>query len=78
MYGKISTGIVAIETPPRMAMSTATTTKVYGRRSASLTIHMIHVRNPRVLAVRTSPVRHPLELWIAQPRLVAMGCFLEL
>ena len=36
----MSTGIVAIDTPPRMAMSTAMTTNVYGRRSASLTIHM--------------------------------------
>src|SRR5262245_21506503 len=36
----MSTGIVLSATPPRMAMSSATTTKVYGRRRASLTIHI--------------------------------------
>src|SRR5215831_859851 len=40
IYGKISTGRVAIATPPRIAISTAITTNVYGRRSASLTIHI--------------------------------------
>ena len=35
--------------PPEMAMSSAMTTNVYGRRSASLTIHMVH---PRIRAIR--------------------------
>ncbi len=37
----MSTGIVTIATPPRIAMRSAMTTNVYGRRSASLTIHMM-------------------------------------
>ena len=40
MYGKMSTGMVAIDRPPRMAISRAMTTNVYGRRSASRTIHI--------------------------------------
>src|SRR3974390_2386695 len=40
----MSTGMVAIEMPPTMAISRAMTTNVYGRRSASLTIHMVHSR----------------------------------
>jgi hypothetical protein len=36
----MSTGIVAIAAPPRMAINSARTTNVYGRRSASLTIHI--------------------------------------
>ena len=40
MYGKMSTGMVTMAAPPRMAMSIATTTKVYGRRSANRTIHI--------------------------------------
>src|SRR5262245_5517577 len=45
----MSTGIVAIATPPRMPINSAMTTKVYGRRSASLTIHMIAVPCPGAL-----------------------------
>src|SRR5580693_9426517 len=37
----MSTGIVTIATPPRIAIRSAMTTNVYGRRSASLTIHMM-------------------------------------
>src|SRR5436305_3057153 len=40
IYGKMSTGMVAIETAPRIAINSAMTTNVYGRRSASLTIHI--------------------------------------
>ena len=40
MSGRISVGIREIAMPPRMAISMAAATKVYGRRSASLTIHM--------------------------------------
>src|SRR5262245_27458031 len=53
MYGKMSTGVVAIATPPRMAIRTAATTNVYGRRRASLTIHIgASTRRPRA----TSPI----------------------
>jgi hypothetical protein len=39
--GKMSTGIRSIVTMPSTRMSSATMTNVYGRRSASLTIHMV-------------------------------------
>src|SRR5262245_59340926 len=38
--GKMSVGIRRMVTPPRMMTSIAATTKVYGRRRASRTIHM--------------------------------------
>src|SRR5262249_55936205 len=41
MFGKMSVGVRRIVSPPRMAMSIAITAKVYGRRSASRTIHML-------------------------------------
>src|SRR5262249_2221513 len=41
MLGKMSVGVPSIVSPPRMAMSIAITAKVYGRRSASRTIHML-------------------------------------
>src|SRR4051794_25035548 len=40
MAGKMSVCIVTIDTIPMTAISSATTTNVYGRRSASRTIHM--------------------------------------
>src|SRR4051794_34643503 len=40
MKGKISTAIVVIADPPRIAIKIAITTKVYGRLSANRTIHM--------------------------------------
>src|SRR3954462_12455241 len=40
MIGKISVLIVSMLTIPRTRISTAMTTKVYGRRSASRTIHI--------------------------------------
>src|ERR1700752_3907194 len=40
ILGKMSTGIVTIASTPITAMSSDMTTKVYGRLSASLTIHM--------------------------------------
>src|SRR5580704_15389843 len=39
MFGKISVGVVSAERSPKSAMSTASTTKVYGRLSAIWTIH---------------------------------------
>src|SRR6185503_7444526 len=53
----MSTGMVAIERPPTMAISKAMTTNVYGRRSASLTIHMLHLRTAKVRAMSRSPRR---------------------
>jgi hypothetical protein len=41
MYGKISVGVVTIDSPPMMAIRIAITMKVYGRRSASRTIHIV-------------------------------------
>ena len=41
MYGNISVGIVTIEMPPRITINNPITTKVYGRRNASLTIHIM-------------------------------------
>src|ERR1700730_16283674 len=42
MFGKIAVGVRTIASAPRIRMSIDTITNVYGRRSASLTIHMIH------------------------------------
>jgi hypothetical protein len=39
MAGKMSTGVRTIDSPPRSAITIASTMNVYGRRSASLTIH---------------------------------------
>jgi hypothetical protein len=40
MLGKISVGVRSIASGPTIKINTARTTNVYGRRSASLTIHM--------------------------------------
>src|SRR5450755_1407995 len=42
MFGKMSVCIVTIDKMPSTAIKSATTTKVYGRRRASRTIHMAH------------------------------------
>ncbi len=47
-------------TPPRIKIKTASTTKVYGRSSASLTIHIICVTYP-------SHFRAVLHLYWTQP-----------
>jgi hypothetical protein len=54
MYGNMSVGIVTIEIPPRIAIRSAITTKVYGLRSASLTIH--------ILAIRSDALAWPLDM----------------
>src|SRR5206468_12447060 len=41
ILGKMSTGIVTMDSTPRTAINRASTTNVYGRRRASRTIHMI-------------------------------------
>src|ERR1700730_14140924 len=42
MFGKMSVGVRKIESVPRIKIRIASTTNVYGRLSATLTIHMIH------------------------------------
>jgi hypothetical protein len=42
IFGKISVGVRTIARPPRIKIRIASTTNVYGRFSASFTIHMIH------------------------------------
>src|SRR5215475_3343991 len=42
MLGKMSFGVVMTAAMPRIAISTDTTTNVYGRRSAKRTIHIVH------------------------------------
>src|ERR1700733_8731980 len=41
MQGKISVGVMTMEGPPMMAMRMAITMKVYGRRGARCTIHIL-------------------------------------
>src|SRR5271155_2025749 len=41
IFGKMSVGVRRMTMGPRIKSSRATTTKVYGRRSASRTIHII-------------------------------------
>ncbi len=41
MEGKMSTSMVLTDRIPRTAISNASTTNVYGRRSASRTIHIL-------------------------------------
>ena len=40
MFGKMSVGVRRIENTPSSVIRMASTKKVYGRRSASLTIHI--------------------------------------
>src|ERR1700747_1456268 len=47
MLGKISVGVRKIAIPPITRISMAITTKVYGRRNANRTIHIL---NPSVVA----------------------------
>src|SRR5580704_16341159 len=52
MSGRISVGVVAIAAPPKIAISTATITNVYGRWSAKRTIHikiLLSYKDPAVL-----------------------------
>src|SRR6267143_1853038 len=42
MFGKMSVGVRKIESVPRIKIRIASTMNVYGRFSATLTIHMIH------------------------------------
>src|SRR5437879_3245650 len=55
MEGKMSTSIVLMETMPMTAIRRASTTNVYGRRSASRTIHIVLERR----VDRTPPYQTP-------------------
>lgn len=48
MSGSPSAGIRAITTPPRIAIRMAASTDVYGRRNASLTIHILTIADHRI------------------------------
>src|SRR5258708_24177155 len=60
IFGKMSVGVRTIASPPRMKIRIANTAMVYGRLSASLTIHISRVSVPRSGASRTAFVRSPL------------------
>jgi hypothetical protein len=62
MYGNISVGMVAIEIPPRIAIKSAITMKVYGRRSASRTIHIFAIRY-EALALPLGLVKKDRDHW---------------
>src|SRR6266850_3340160 len=53
MFGKMSVGVRKIESDPRIKIRIASTTNVYVRLSATLTIHMIHPPNLFVRRGRT-------------------------
>src|SRR5882762_395499 len=42
MFGKMSVGVRKMDSVPRIKIRIASTTNVYGRFSATLTIHIIH------------------------------------
>src|SRR3954464_2287921 len=52
ILGKMSTGVLKIDSTPRMAIRIASTMKVYGRRSASRTIHTAWLLSRAIEVVR--------------------------
>src|SRR6266849_2332855 len=60
MFGKMSVGVRKIESVPRIKIRMASTTNVYGRLSATLTIHMIHALVLRIRRGRTASVKSAL------------------
>src|SRR5260370_96187 len=63
MFGKMSVGVRTIASPPIIKMSIDTTTKVYGRLSASLTIHIIHPSGLAGLHPSNQPTACVSESW---------------
>src|SRR6266481_2539157 len=49
MFGKMSVGVRKIDNVPRIKIRIASTTNVYGRFNATLTIHIVHAPNPRLV-----------------------------
>src|SRR5260370_40477036 len=74
MFGKMSVGVRTIASAPRIRMSIDATTNVYGRLSASLTIHMIHPRLGRNASIKSilGPVFRSLGI---QSRDQSLGCW---
>src|SRR6266403_2727931 len=60
IFGKMSVGVRTIASAPRMKIRIANTAMVYGRLSASLTIHISRVSVPSSGVSRTAFVRSPL------------------
>src|SRR6267143_158519 len=79
MFGKMSVGVRKIESVPRIKMRIANTTNVYGRFSATLTIHMIGYPQSSVRRGRT--VSTKFTLWpvlrgpVIQGRDQLLGCW---
>src|SRR5437764_8816125 len=67
MAGKMSTGMVTIEATPRTAMSSASTTNVYGRRRARRTIHMAQWV-PRFMSLLGGRHRRPHRTFMSFPQ----------
>src|SRR6202795_220652 len=59
MFGKMSVGVRKIDSVPKSKIRIASTTNVYGRLSAILTIHMIHVPDLSVQLGRTPQPNRP-------------------
>src|SRR6267154_100852 len=79
MFGKMSVGVRKIESVPRIKIRMASTTNVYGRLNATLTIHMIHalilpVRRSRTASVKSALQPVPRGLGI-QGRYQLLGCW---
>src|ERR1700676_654123 len=62
MFGKMSVGVRKIASVPRIKIRIASTTNVYGRLSATLTIHMIHALILLSDVGRTASVKWPYDL----------------
>src|SRR5712671_6018427 len=74
MFGKMSVGVRKIESVPRIKIRMASTTNVYGRLSATLTIHMIHSLILRTASVKSALRPVPRGLGI-QGRYQLLGCW---
>src|SRR6266850_5076357 len=73
MFGKMSVGVRKIESVPRIKIKIANTTNVYGRLSATLTIHMIHTRNLSVRPSRTASTKLTLRSVLRSPGIQGRG-----
>ena len=65
MFGKMSVGVRRIATGPKMRSNIAATTNVYGRRSASRTIHIDYTCPSEVYLRRFHSVALPYYLAVA-------------
>src|SRR5260370_15653041 len=83
MFGKMSVGVRKMDSVPRIKIRIASTTNVYGRFSATLTIHIIH---PFVLADCNNQIDlmsyasgswHPRSRSTARPLVAQQLCRIE-